>query len=59
MDRIFGVEFYVINCKIVKDKWFVLWYEELNMVFIWVFGIMGISCFVIGFLGWEFGLSLK
>lgn len=29
------------------------------MALVWASGTMNLSCFVTGFLGWEFGLSLK
>jgi NCS1 nucleoside transporter family len=59
MDRTLGVESHAINRKTAKDKRPVPWHEELNMALIWASGTMGISCFATGFLGWEFGLSLK
>ncbi|KAL2203426.1 hypothetical protein CC79DRAFT_1338033 [Sarocladium strictum] len=59
MDRALGVESNAIDRKTEKDKRPVPWHEELNMALIWASGTMGISCFATGFLGWEFGLSLK
>ncbi|KAG5791496.1 hypothetical protein H9Q69_009437 [Fusarium xylarioides] len=59
MDKALGVESEVIVRKTEEDKRPVPWHEELNMALIWASGTMGISCFATGFLGWEFGLSLK
>lgn len=59
MDRALGVESHAIDRKTAQDKRPVPWHEELNMALIWASGTMGISCFATGFLGWEFGLSLK
>ncbi|KAK2468788.1 hypothetical protein H9L39_19715 [Fusarium oxysporum f. sp. albedinis] len=59
MDKALGVESEAIVRKTENDKRPVPWHEELNMALIWASGTMGISCFPTGFLGWEFGLSLK
>ncbi|KAF4463445.1 Purine-cytosine permease FCY21 [Fusarium albosuccineum] len=59
MDRALGVESEAIVRKTEKDKRSVPWHEELNMALIWASGTIGISCFATGFLGWEFGPSLK
>lgn len=59
MDKALAVESEAIVRKTEKDKRPVPWHEELNMALIWASGTMGISCFATGFLGWEFGLSLK
>ncbi|EWG42548.1 hypothetical protein FVEG_04323 [Fusarium verticillioides 7600] len=59
MDKALGVESEAIVRKTEEDKRPVPWHEELNMALIWASGTMGISCFATGFLGWEFGLSLK
>ncbi|MCJ1307022.1 hypothetical protein MMC25_000668 [Agyrium rufum] len=33
--------------------------NQLLMAFVWASGTMNLSCFATGFLGWDFGLSLK
>lgn len=59
MDKKFGMESEAIIRKRPEDKHPVHWTEELSMALLWASGTMNISCFATGFLGWEFGLSLK
>lgn len=59
MDRAVGLESHAIDRKTDADKRPVKWHEELTMALLWASGTMGLSCFATGFLGWEFGLSLK
>lgn len=59
MDRKLGVESEAIVRKRAEDKKPVSWTEELNMALLWASGTMNTSCFATGFLGWQFGLSLK
>lgn len=59
MDKKFGLESEAIVRKRPEDKRPVHWTEELSMALLWASGTMNISCFATGFLGWEFGLSLK
>ncbi|EXJ93025.1 hypothetical protein A1O3_01581 [Capronia epimyces CBS 606.96] len=59
MDAKFGIESEAINRKRAEDKRPVRWHEELTMALLWASGTMNTSCFATGFLGWEFGLSLK
>ncbi|KAK5631010.1 hypothetical protein RRF57_006725 [Xylaria bambusicola] len=59
LDEKFGVESEAINRKRPEDRRLVTWHEELNMALLWASATMNTSCFATGFLGWEFGLSLK
>ncbi|KAJ5160420.1 uncharacterized protein N7482_007424 [Penicillium canariense] len=59
MDTKLGIESEAITRKRAEDKKEVHWVEELSMALLWASGTMGTSCFATGFLGWEFGLSLK
>ncbi|KKK19066.1 putative nucleoside transporter [Aspergillus rambellii] len=59
MDRKLGVESEAIDRKRPEEKREVSWIEELTMALLWASGTMNTSCFATGFLGWEFGLSLK
>ena len=59
MDHKLGVESEAINRKRAEDKKHVPWHEQLSMALLWCSGTMNTSCFATGFLGWEFGLSLK
>ncbi|KAI8633221.1 permease for cytosine/purines, uracil, thiamine, allantoin-domain-containing protein [Xylariaceae sp. FL1651] len=59
LDAKLGVESEAINRKLPEDKRPVAWHEELSMALLWASGTMNTSCFATGFLGWEFGLSLK
>ncbi|KAI0158117.1 permease for cytosine/purines, uracil, thiamine, allantoin-domain-containing protein [Xylariaceae sp. FL1272] len=59
MDKKLGVESEAIERKRPEDKRPVPWHEQLSMALLWASGTMNTSCFATGFLGWEFGLSLK
>lgn len=59
MDAKLGIESEAIERKRAEDKRPVRWHEELTMALLWASGTMNTSCFATGFLGWEFGLSLK
>lgn len=59
MDRKLGIESEAITRKRPEDKRKVHWVEELSMALLWASGTMNTSCFATGFLGWEFGLTLK
>lgn len=59
LDDKLGVEAEAINRKLPEDKKHVPWHEQLTMALLWASGTMNTSCFATGFLGWEFGLSLK
>ncbi|KAJ8127621.1 hypothetical protein O1611_g6015 [Lasiodiplodia mahajangana] len=59
MDAKFGVESEAINRKLPEDRRAVRWHEELSMALLWASATMNTSCFATGFLGWEFGLSLR
>ncbi|KAF7719346.1 Uncharacterized protein PECH_006370 [Penicillium ucsense] len=59
MDQKLGIESEAIVRKRPEDKKKVHWVEELSMALLWASGTMNTSCFATGFLGWEFGLSLK
>jgi NCS1 nucleoside transporter family len=59
LDAKLGVESEAINRKLPEDKRPVPWHEQLSMALLWASGTMNTSCFATGFLGWEFGLSLR
>ncbi|WFD21136.1 hypothetical protein MCAP1_003393 [Malassezia caprae] len=59
LDKKIGLESEAIDRKRPEDRRQVKWYEELNMALVWASGVMNLACFASGFLGWEFGLSLK
>jgi len=59
LDTSLGVESEAINRKLPEEKRPVLWHQQLTMALLWASGTMNTSCFATGFLGWEFGLSLK
>ncbi|KAI1324794.1 permease for cytosine/purines, uracil, thiamine, allantoin-domain-containing protein [Xylariaceae sp. FL0255] len=59
MDKALGVESHAIERKLPHERQPVSWWQELNMALLWASGTMNLSCFATGFLGWEFGLSLK
>ncbi|KXS98691.1 hypothetical protein AC578_1259 [Pseudocercospora eumusae] len=59
MDRKLGVESEAIDRKLPEHRKPQPWHAQLNMALIWASGTLNISCFATGFLGWEFGLSLK
>ncbi|KAJ5917276.1 nucleoside transporter [Penicillium verhagenii] len=59
MDKRLGLESEAITRKRPEDKRPVHWVEELSMALLWASGTLNVSCFATGFLGWEFGLTLK
>ncbi|KHN99482.1 Permease, cytosine/purines, uracil, thiamine, allantoin [Metarhizium album ARSEF 1941] len=59
MEAKVGIESEAIVRKRAQDKKHVPWTEELTMALLWASGTMNTSCFATGFLGWQFGLSLK
>ena len=59
LDAKLGVESEAIVRKLPEEKKPVPWHQQLNMALLWASGTMNTSCFATGFLGWEFGLSLK
>jgi NCS1 nucleoside transporter family len=59
LDAKLGVESEAITRKLPDQRHAVKWHEQLTMALLWASGTMNISCFATGFLGWEFGLSLK
>ncbi|KIV86054.1 hypothetical protein PV11_01693 [Exophiala sideris] len=59
LDAKLGIESEAIDRKRAEDKKPVPWHEQLTMALLWASGTMNTSCFATGFLGWEFGLSLK
>ncbi|KAJ5292023.1 nucleoside transporter [Penicillium angulare] len=59
MDKKLGIESEAITRKRPEEKRKVHWVEELSMALLWASGTMNTSCFATGFLGWEFGLTLK
>ncbi|KAL7781804.1 permease for cytosine/purines, uracil, thiamine, allantoin domain-containing protein [Trichoderma afarasin] len=59
MDKKLGIESEAIERKQEEDKKPVPWIEQLTMALLWASGTMNTSCFATGFLGAEFGLSLK
>lgn len=59
LDAKLGVEAEAIDRKLPESKGHVPFTDQLNMFFLWASGTMNTSCFATGFLGWEFGLSLK
>lgn len=59
LDRTLGLESEAIDRKLPSDRKPQPWHAQLNMALLWASGTMNVSCFATGFLGWEFGLSLK
>jgi purine-cytosine permease-like protein len=59
MDKKLGIESEAITRKRPEDKKKFHSVEELSMALLWASGTMNTSCFATGFLGWEFGLTLK
>ncbi|KAK5116201.1 hypothetical protein LTR62_008527 [Meristemomyces frigidus] len=59
MDRKLGVESEAIDRKLPNQRQPLTWRSTMTMTLLWASGSMNISCFATGFLGWEFGLSLK
>jgi hypothetical protein len=59
LDAKLGVESEAIVRKLPHEKRPVPWHEQLTMALLWASGTMNTSCFATGFLGWEFGLTLR
>ncbi|KAI0392635.1 permease for cytosine/purines, uracil, thiamine, allantoin-domain-containing protein [Xylariaceae sp. FL0594] len=59
LDAKLGIESEAISRKLPEERRPVKWHEELSMALLWASGTMNTSCFATGFLGWEFGLSLR
>ena len=59
MDRKLGVESEAIDRKLPEERQPMTWRSQLTMALLWASGTMNLSCMATGFLGWEFGLSLK
>ncbi|KPI42637.1 Purine-cytosine permease FCY2 [Cyphellophora attinorum] len=59
LDAKLGVEAEAIVRKLPHEKRPVPWHEQLTMALLWASGTMNTSCFATGFLGWEFGLTLR
>ncbi|KAF2769786.1 putative nucleoside transporter [Teratosphaeria nubilosa] len=59
LDKKFGIEAEAIDRKLPSDRRPLTWQNQLSMSLLWASGTMNLSCFATGFLGWEFGLSLK
>lgn len=59
MDEKLHIESEAIDRKRPENKRPVPWNEQLSMALLWASGTMNTSCFATGFLGAEFGLSLK
>ncbi|KAH9831049.1 purine-cytosine permease [Teratosphaeria destructans] len=59
LDEKFGIEAEAIDRKLPSDRRPLTWQNQLSMSLLWASGTMNLSCFATGFLGWEFGLSLK
>ncbi|RMZ16998.1 hypothetical protein D0862_00974 [Hortaea werneckii] len=59
MDRKLGIETEAIDRKLPDERQPMTWASQLGMALLWASGTMNLSCFSTGFLGWQFGLSLK
>ncbi|KAI7285404.1 hypothetical protein KC345_g1729 [Hortaea werneckii] len=59
MDRKLGIESEAIDRKMPDERQPMTWASQLGMALLWASGTMNLSCFSTGFLGWQFGLSLK
>ncbi|MCJ1303227.1 hypothetical protein MMC08_006035 [Hypocenomyce scalaris] len=61
LDRRFGVEAQGPERILPQDRKpeYEKWSNQAVMALLWASGTMNLSCFTTGFLGWEFGLSLK
>lgn len=59
LDAKLGIESEAITRKLPEDKKPPKWHEQMTMFCLWASGTMNTSCFATGFLGWEFGVSLK
>lgn len=61
LDRKFGVEAQGPERILPEERKpeYEKWWNQAVMALLWASGTMNLSCFTTGFLGWEFGLSLK
>ncbi|KAH4037921.1 hypothetical protein HBI26_042640 [Parastagonospora nodorum] len=59
LDAKLGIESDAITRKLPEDKGHVPWHQQMTMFFLWASGTMNTSCFATGFLGLEFGLTLR
>ncbi|KAG6013644.1 hypothetical protein E4U43_007181 [Claviceps pusilla] len=59
LDAKLGIEANAVVRKRPEDKKHVPWTEELTMALLWASGSMNITCFAVGFLSGELGLSLR
>lgn len=59
MDQKLGVESEAIDRKLPEERQPVTLWQSCTMALLWASGVLNLSCFATGFLGWEFGLSLK
>ncbi|KAK3679848.1 hypothetical protein LTR78_000224 [Recurvomyces mirabilis] len=59
MDRKLGIESEAIDRKLPEERQPLTWQTTMTMSLLWASGTMNISCMATGFLGHEFGLSLK
>lgn len=59
LDRKIGMEAEAVERKLPDQRHLNSWYDQLNIIFLWASGNITLSPFSTGFLGWEFGLSLK
>ena len=61
MDKKLGVEAHAIARKLPeeRDPNFAKWHNQAVMFLLWMSSTMNLSCFVTGFLGWEFELDLR
>ncbi|KAI4126054.1 MAG: hypothetical protein LQ347_005118 [Umbilicaria vellea] len=61
LDRKFGVEAHGPERVRPEERKaeYEKWSNQAVMALLWASGTMNLSCFTTGFLGWEFGLSLK
>ncbi|KAG6000883.1 hypothetical protein E4U21_004935 [Claviceps maximensis] len=59
LDTKLGIEADAVIRKRPEDKKHVSWSEELTMALLWATGSMNMTCFAIGFLGGQVGLSLR
>lgn len=59
LDRKLGIESQAINRVRPEEKFHQPWHQQATMALLWCGGILNISCFSTGFLGWELGLDLS
>ena len=59
LDRKIGLEAEPVERKLPEQRRATSWSQQLNIIFLWASANITLSPFSSGFLGWEFGLSLK